>query len=158
MAPSFPKGGPAAGPGCLTLPTLHPSRSGTMDCEKMFDSLGYGTLARYYADTSVAGCEGRGKEIFRAYMSKLTGDLHEVLSAGLPGVDMRSSKGDTLAVFGHAVFLNAVAVAVGEAMGMADADAMVGGMDLGETQGILCNASTKTIELLGAYGGGATMR
>ena len=158
MAPDFPKGGPAAGPGCLTLPTLHPSRSGTLDCEKMFDKLGYGTLIRYYADTSVEGCEGRGQEIFRHYMTKVAGDLNDVLVAGLPTVDMRSSTGDTLAVFGHAVFLNAVAVAVGEAMGIVNAGELVGGMDLGETQGIMCNASSKTVELCGAYDGGATTR
>merc|ERR1719473_928899 len=90
MAPAFPKGGPSAGPGCLTLPMLHPSRSGTLDCEKMFDALGYGTLARYYADTSVAGCEGRGEAIFREYMRKVSAELREVLEAGMPSVDLRS--------------------------------------------------------------------
>ena len=158
MAPAFPKGGPSAGPGCLTLPMLHPSRSGTLECEKMFDSLGYGTLDRYFADKSVAGCEGRGEEIFRGYMAKVTTELTDVLVTGMPGVDMRSTTGDTVAIFGHAVFLNALAVAVGEAMGITNAMALVGGMDLGETQGIMCNASTKTIELHGVYEGGATMR
>ena len=76
----------------------------------------------------------------------------------MPSVDLRSASGDTLAIFGHAVFLNALAVAVGEAMGITNAMALVGGMDLGETQGIMCNASTKTIELHGVYDGGATMR
>ena len=51
--------------------TLHPSRSGTPECEKMFDKLGYGTLQTYYDNTSVEGCEGRGKQIFRNYMSKV---------------------------------------------------------------------------------------
>ena len=158
MAPAFPKGGPSAGPGCLTLPMLHPSRSGTLECEKMFDSLGYGTLNRYFADQSVVGCEGRGEEIFRGYMSKATEELRDVLVAGMPTVDMRSKSGDTLAVFGHAVFLNALAVAVGEAMGLANAKDLVGGMDLGETQGIMVDGAAKTIQLEGAYDGGATMR
>ena len=158
MAPAFPKGGPAAGPGCLTLPMLHPSRSGTLDCEKMFDKLGYGTLDRYYADKTVEGCEGRGEEIFRGYMTKVSTEFKDVLVAGFPIVDNRSKSGNTLAVFGHAVFLNAVAVAVGEAMGIGNAGALVGGMDLGETQGILCDAAAKKIELCGAYDGGATMR
>jgi len=156
MVPDFPKGGPGCGPGCLTLHTLHPARSGTPDCEKMFDKLGYGTLDRYFADTSVEGCEGRGKQVFRHYMNKVTGELHEVIAAGL--VEAGGGSGDTVAVFGHAVFLNAVAVAVGEAMGIDNAGELVGGMDLGETQGIMCNASAKKIELLGAYDGGATMR
>ena len=158
MAPAFPKGGPSAGPGCLTLPMLHPSRSGTMDCEKMFDTLGYGTLNRYFADTSVEGCEGRGEEIFRGYMTKVTDELRDVLVQGMPGVDMRSKTGDTLAVFGHAVFLNALAVAVGEAVGIGNSKDLVGGMDLGETQGIMVDATAKSITLLGAYDGGATVR
>jgi len=36
-----------------------------------FDQLGYGTLNTYYADSSVEGCEGKGKQIFRQYMSKV---------------------------------------------------------------------------------------
>ena len=151
MAPGFPNGGPAT----LTLHTLHPARSGTPDCEKMFDSLGYGTLNRYFADTSVEGCEGRGKEVFRHYMNKVTGELHELLSEGKEGM---GAEGDTVAVFGHAVFLNAVAVAVGEAMGIDNAMEVVGSLDLGEAQGIMCDASAKSIELLGSYDGGATMR
>ena len=91
-------------------------------------------------------------------MAKVTAEMREVLTAGLPSVDMRSTSGDTVAVFGHAVFLNALAVAVGESMGIPNAAGLVGGMDLGETQGIMCNASAKSIELCGAYGGGATMR
>ena len=113
---------------------------------------------RYFADTTVPGCEGRGEEIFRVYMAKITTELHDVLAAGMAGVDARSKSGDTLAVFGHAVFLNAMSVAVGEAMGIENAKALVGGMDLGETQGIMCDAKAKSIELYGAYGGGATMR
>ena len=158
MAPSFPKGGPSAGPGCLTLPMLHPSRSGTMECEKMFDSLGYGTLNRYFADQTVEGCEGRGEEIFRGYMTKVSDELRQVLEAGMATVDMRSTSGDTIAVFGHAVFLNALAVAVGEAMGIPNAKDLVGGMDLGETQGIMVDGASKSIGLCGAYDGGATVR
>jgi len=124
----------------------------------MFDTLGYGTLNRYFADTTVEGCEGRGEEIFRGYMTKVTTELQEVLVAGMPGMDMRSPSGNTLAVFGHAVFLNALAVAIGEAMGIENSKTLVGGLDLGETQGILCDATKKTIELEGAYDGGATMR
>ena len=129
---------------------LHPSRSGTLDCEKMFDALGYGTLNRYYADTTVEGCEGRGEEIFRGYMNKVTTELRDVLVAGMPAVDMRSKTGDTLAVFGHAVFLNAVAVAVAEAMAIPQADDVVAVLELGEAQGILCDASAKSVTLLTA--------
>ena len=147
MAPGFSKGDP----GCLTLHTLHPSRSGTPNCEKMFDKLGYGTLDRYFADASVEGCEGRGREVFRHYMDKVTGELHELIAAGLATLaDDQAGVGDTVAVFGHAVFLNAVSVAIAEAMAIPDAEKLVGTMDLGETQGIMCDSAAQTITLCGA--------
>ena len=138
---------PKDGSGTLTLHTLHPSRSGTPECEKMFDKLGYGTLNTYYSDNTVEGCEGRGKAIFRHYVSKVTAELQGLLAQGIAN---QPSEGDTVAVFGHAVFLNAVAVAVGEAMGIEQADEKVAVLELGEAQGILCDASTQSIELKAA--------
>ena len=137
---AFQKGAAAA----LTLHTLHPARSGTPECEKMFDTLGYGTLNTYYADTTVEGCEGRGKAIFRNYVSKVTAELHDLLA----DIDQLPPGGDTVAVFGHAVFLNAVAIAVGEALGIGEADETVAAMELGEAQGILCDDTAKAISLL----------
>ena len=128
----------------LTLHTLHPSRSGTPDCEKMFDKLGYGTLNMYYADASVPGLEGQGKPVFRVYMNKVTGELFDLICKGL--VDLPRT-GDTVAIFGHAVFLNAVAVAVAEAQGIEQAEVKVAELELGEAQGILCDASAATIGL-----------
>lgn len=139
-ADGFPKGGP----GMLTLHTLHPSRSGTPECEKMFDKIGYATLDTYYADRSVEGCEGRGQAIFRHYMKKVTGELHELISGGVSNFP---TKGNTIAVFGHAVFLNAVAVAVAEAMAIPEASEQVGTIELGEAQGILCDGESRTITL-----------
>jgi hypothetical protein len=139
-AGKFPKGGT----GCLTLHTLHPSRSGTPDCEKMFDTLGYGTLNTYFADTSVEGLEGKGREVFRGYMEKVTGELHGLIMSGM--ADFPQS-GDAIAVFGHAVFLNAVAVAVSEAMGIENAEAQVAELELGEAQGIMCDAGAQSILL-----------
>ena len=142
MAPGemFTKGSP----GLLTLHTLHPSRSGTLECEKMFGKLGYGTLNTYYADTSVEGCEGKGKELFRGFMDKVTGELHELISNGIEGFP---DTGDTVAVFGHAVFLNAVAVAVAEAMDIEGAEETIAGMDLGEAEGIMCDGGAGKVEL-----------
>mmetsp|Transcript_29052 Transcript_29052/g.74718 ORF Transcript_29052/g.74718 Transcript_29052/m.74718 type:complete len:150 (-) Transcript_29052:302-751(-) len=96
------------------------------------------------SDTSVEGCEGRGKAIFREYMNKVTGELHALISAGMATFP---AGGDTVAVFGHAVFLNAVAVSVAEAMGIEKADEQVADFDLGEAQGILCDASAKSVSL-----------
>jgi len=70
----------------------------------------YGTLNTYFSDETVEGCKGRGKAVFRNYMSKVTGELHQLITEGL-GAKMLNGDGDTVAVFGHAVFLNAVAVA-----------------------------------------------
>lgn len=137
---AYPPGGPA----CLTLHTLHPARSGTPDCEKMFDKLGYGTLNTYFSDRTVEGCEGKGRAIFRNYITKVSGELHALISAGManfpPG-------GDTVAVFGHAVFLNAVAVAVAEAQGIPRAEELVAVLELGEAQGILCDEKAQAISL-----------
>ena len=110
----------------------------------MFGALGYGTLNTYYADASVDGCEGRGKAIFREYMNKVTGELHALISAGMANF---AASGDTVGVFGHAVFLNAVAVAVAEAMAIDGADEQVATIELGEAQGILCDADAKSISL-----------
>ena len=105
---------------------------------------GYGTLNTYYADTSVEGCEGKGKPIFRNYMNKVTGELHELIQGGMATF---GAEGDTVAVFGHAVFLNAVAVAVAEAMGIPKSEEEVAGLELGEAQGIMCDASAQTVSL-----------
>uniref|UniRef100_A0A7S2HF34 Phosphoglycerate mutase (2,3-diphosphoglycerate-dependent) n=1 Tax=Haptolina brevifila TaxID=156173 RepID=A0A7S2HF34_9EUKA len=139
-ASAFPKGGP----GSLTLHTLHPARSGTPQCEKMFDKLGYGTLNTYFTDASVEGCEHQGRPLFRGYMAKVTGELHTLLKDGMGDFGRR---GDTVAVFGHAVFLNAVAVAVGEALAIPQTEETVAAIELGEAEGIMCDGSAKAIKL-----------
>ena len=40
-----------------TLPQLHPSQSNAPDCEKMFDTMGYGPLSKFWADTAT-GVDG----------------------------------------------------------------------------------------------------
>jgi hypothetical protein len=77
-------------------------------------------------------------------VAKVTGELHGLLAAGLVA---GLGAGDTVAVFGHAVFLNAVAIAVAEAMSIDKAEELVAAMELGEAQGILCDSAASTIEL-----------
>ena len=60
------------------------------------------------------------------------------------------SSGDTLAVFGHAVFLNAVAVAMAESFSISNADRIIMEFELGEAQGILIDGKTKAITLCSA--------
>ena len=81
-----------------------------------------------------------------ADVSKVTGELNELLTHGLT---LTSGSGDTVAVFGHAVFLNAVAVAVGEAMNISQAEQTVAAMELGEAQAIMCDSSGR-VELVAA--------
>ena len=113
----------------------------------MFDTLGYGPPTKFYTDTTVEGLEGKGKETFREYVTKVTGELHALISSGQASF---KQDGDTVAIFGHAVFLNAVAVAVAEAMAIPQADDVVAVLELGEAQGILCDASAKSVTLLTA--------
>ena len=74
----------------------------------------------------------------------MTGELQELISAGMASC---GQDGDTVAVFGHAVFLNAVAVAVAEAMGIPRADELVAVLELGEAQGILCDSAEQVVRL-----------
>merc|ERR1711924_369982 len=61
----------------------------------------------------------------------VTRELHQLIAEGL-AEKVLSGEGDTVAVFGHAVFLNAVAIAVSEAMAIPDAEASVAVLELGE--------------------------
>ena len=79
-------------------------------------------------------------------MDKVTGELHELISAGMANFPVVAGA-DTIAVFGHAVFLNAVSVAVGEAMGIGKTEELVAALELGEAQGIMCDAKAQTIYL-----------
>jgi broad specificity phosphatase PhoE len=128
--------------GNLTMHTLHPSRSETPDCEKMFDALGYGTLATYYANTDVETSvgTGKGREVFREYIDKASAELARVIAQASKS-SVFPPEGSTLAVFGHAVFMNAVAVAVAEAMGIKDGAETIGAFELGEAEGIVCESS-----------------
>ena len=70
-----------------------------------------------------------GEDAFQAYGDAVCAEL---AAAAVPAGD-----GGGLAVFGHAVFLNAIAYKVAQAAGASDdAKAALLDMDLGETQGI----------------------
>jgi hypothetical protein len=168
MAPAFANKGDTV----LVLHQLHPSRSNAPDCEKMFDTLGYGPLKTYWQDVSVEGLEGKGRECFQAYMAQVgyiemmqrhhfassyhhLRTLHAVVKvvSEMQGLLAQSSKrleasdGDTLAIFGHAVFLNAVALAIGEAVGIDQAESIIQEFELGEAQGIVLTTAERKAEL-----------
>ena len=137
MAPAF-----AEGSRVLTLHQLHPSRSSAPECEAKFDRIGYAPLSTYYADEE----DGvNGQRCFRAYMGLVAAELATVLVQAAPR--LQGQEGDTLAIWGHAVFLNAVAIAVGEAVQINDADSTIQAFDLGEAQGIVLDARAGTAAL-----------
>merc|ERR1719331_2751913 len=69
-------------------------------CEALFETLGYGPLRTFF---EAAG----GEDAFQAYGDAVCAEL---AAAAVPGGD-----GGGLAVFGHAVFLNAIAYKVAQA-------------------------------------------
>mmetsp|Transcript_17718 Transcript_17718/g.31583 ORF Transcript_17718/g.31583 Transcript_17718/m.31583 type:complete len:248 (-) Transcript_17718:405-1148(-) len=107
------------------VPSLHPAGIAPK-CEEMFDTLGYGPLTKFY------GKDG-GKEAFDAYAEIVAKELSDIAGK------VSRNPGDTLSCFGHAVFLNAVAVLVAERVWGASPDVIkqISEMDLGEAEGIL---------------------
>ena len=96
-------------------------------CEALFETMGYGPLRVFFEAPG-------GEEAFQAY-----GDA---VCAELAGAAVPAGEGGGLAVFGHAVFLNAIAYKVAQAAGASDdAKAALLDMDLGETQGIRVSMS-----------------
>lgn len=93
-------------------------------CESLFDTMGYGPLKSFF------DAEG-GEAAFQAYADDVSAELEAAIAA------CEDTGGEGLAVFGHAVFLNAIAYKVAQAAGASD-DAKMAllEMDLGETQGI----------------------
>ena len=95
-------------------------------CEALFETMGYGPLRVFF---EAAG----GEDAFQAYGDAVCAELAAAAVAEGPG---------GLAVFGHAVFLNAIAYKVAQAAGASDdAKAALLDMDLGETQGIRVSMS-----------------
>ena len=116
-----------------TLKELHPSQSNAPDCEKMFDTMGYGPLQRFWDDKST-GVDGA--TCFQKFADDVAPHLlkHLTVAARSPAA---KAGADTVIVAGHAVFLNAVALATAQAM---QADASTIGalmtLELGESEGI----------------------
>ena len=121
----------ADAPCLVSLPT-DPSQSNAPDCEKMFDTMGYGPLRKFFDDTEL-GVDGR------AAFTKFGDDLKPQLTSCLQAASRAAaaSGGDTMVVAGHAVFLNATALVVAVAAGMpAAVQEQLLDIDLGEAEGI----------------------
>ena len=133
-------GAPTAESGC-TLPLLHPSgflvdanpteRRAMECCLEAFECIGTeGSLADYFTDEHTEQC-------FMVYAER-------ALRAVLCHAVQRSLPEDaTLAVFGHAIFLNAVALLLARTVAAAGADELhtLEDLYLGEAEGITVRAS-----------------
>lgn len=116
-----------------TLPQLHPSQSNAPDCEKMFDTLGYGPLQKFWDDTST-GVDGQ--KCFQKYADDTAPLLLKHLQTASRNPAAKAGA-DTVVVAGHAVFLNAVALATLQAMqGNAETVGTLMALELGEAEGI----------------------
>jgi len=102
---------------------LHPAGLAPK-CEALFDKHGYAPLAKFYA------MEG-GKEAYAEYGELVCKELAQVVERA------KHNQGNTITVFGHAVFLNAIAMQLMLACGADAAQiAAMTDVDLGEAEGI----------------------
>ena len=116
--------------------SLHPAGMSTI-CEDLFDNMGYGPLRKFFETDG-------GKDAFMAYGEKVCAEL--AAKAGGPAMSAIEA-GDTFAMFGHAVFLNAICYCVAAAAGVADIDFLLD-VDLGEAECIYMDLGAKTIKHL----------
>lgn len=118
--------------------SLHPAGM-SEECEHLFESMGYGPLRNFF---SVEG----GKDAFVSYAERVCLEL--TAKVGGPSFERDAPSGDTITMFGHAVFLNALVYVVGSALGIEDTEKLLLDVDLGETEGIYINLKDKTISHL----------
>lgn len=103
-------------------------------CEAMFETMGYGPFRKFFEAED-------GEQAFRDYGNRVCDEISGQLLA------MTTGGGSCVAVFGHAVFLNAIALEVSMAAGWsAEAMEYLLDMDLGEAQGILIDISTGSLQ------------
>ena len=118
--------------------SLHPAGM-SETCEHLFESMGYGPLRNFF---SVPG----GKEAYCSYAELVCLEL--AAKIGGPSFERDAPSGDTITMFGHAVFLNALVYVVGTAMLIPETEALLLDIDLGETQGIYIDVANRTIKHL----------
>lgn len=116
--------------------SLHPAGMSTI-CEDLFDTMGYGPLRKFFEAPD-------GKEAFLAYGQQVAAELSA--KAGGPAMSAIDS-GDSFAMYGHAVFLNAVCYSIAAEVGIEDLDFLLD-VDLGEAEAIYMDLGAKTIKHL----------
>lgn len=117
---------------------IHPAGMSST-CEDLFDGMGYGPLRKFF-DTP------GGRDAFCDYAQRVSSEM--AAKIGGPSFERDAPEGDAICVYGHAVFLNAIVYCIGMSLGIAETEALLLDIDLGETQGIYINTSEKTIQHL----------
>ena len=117
---------------------VHPAGM-SAKCEDLFDDMGYGPLRKFF------DAEG-GKDAFVDYAQRVCAEM--AAKIGGPSFERDAPAGDTICIFGHAVFLNAIAFTVGTSLGVAGTEDLLLDIDLGETQGIFIDIEAKAISHL----------
>eukprot|EP00192_Tetraselmis_astigmatica_P018376 CAMPEP_0117669336 /NCGR_PEP_ID=MMETSP0804-20121206/12074_1 /TAXON_ID=1074897 /ORGANISM="Tetraselmis astigmatica, Strain CCMP880" /LENGTH=245 /DNA_ID=CAMNT_0005477379 /DNA_START=42 /DNA_END=779 /DNA_ORIENTATION=- len=117
------------------LGSLHPAGIAPK-CEEMFDTLGYGPLSKFYDKPG-------GKAAFQDYATIVSKEIYGILDK------CGNTPGNTISCFGHAVFLNAVAMLIAEDVWRADETVLneLIGLDLGEAEAILLDNSGGKVTL-----------
>lgn len=113
--------------------SLHPAGMSAI-CEDLFDGMGYGPLRKFFAAE-------QGQDAFEMYAKAVCDEL--AAKSGGPAISSISD-GDSFAIFGHAVFLNAIVYVMANACGVSDLDLILDA-DLGEAEGLLLDINMKTI-------------
>jgi hypothetical protein len=114
------------------IESLHPAGINDI-CEDLFDELGYGPLRKFF------GADG-GQEGFTQYGNTVCHEMNIKISGPAVG----SMHGDTMAVFGHAVFINTVAYIAAKEWGISNADDILD-YDLGEADAVLVDKRSNSV-------------
>mmetsp|Transcript_46643 Transcript_46643/g.110563 ORF Transcript_46643/g.110563 Transcript_46643/m.110563 type:complete len:255 (+) Transcript_46643:117-881(+) len=106
------------------LPSLHPAGIAPA-CEALFDKNGYAPLQKFY------DMEG-GEQAFAEYAEIVAGEMVQLAAK------VEKAPGSTVSLFGHAVFLNAVAMMLASKAWGASPETLetLKSLDLGEAEGI----------------------
>ena len=108
-------------------------------CEDLFDNMGYGPLRKFF-DTD------GGKDAFTEYAEKVCQEMSAKISG--PSFERDAPNGDTICIYGHAVFLNAIVYTIGISLNINETESLLLDIDLGETEGIYINITDKSISHL----------
>lgn len=109
-------------------------------CESLFETMGYAPLQNFFDAEN-------GEQAFMDYADRVCEEMGRAMNGPAFAETAAATEGTCIALFGHAVFLNAIAYKVAQAAGSSDEmKKYLLSMDLGETQGIFIDLATGECE------------